>query len=162
MRLGISTRNLKALAFMTLALIGLLATAGPGQIAYAQAARPNTCISATEDVWSSYENVQLTTQSAGSCLGGFPESEGWVVPCNGGRVTTDADVWLSQSTVRGGTRLAESGRTGFLTWASDCNYHEMAYVIGWGQYYTVPLWACGWYEDVDTGEAWNYVCAQAY
>jgi len=162
MRLGIPARNLKAVAIMTLMLIGLLATAGPGKMTYAQAARPSNCVVYDNEVKSSYEWVLFDTHSHGSCGTTYPASIGEVSPCNGGSATTDADVWLSQSTVRGGARLAESGRTGYQTWASDCNWHIMTSVTGWGQYFTVPLWACGWYEDVDTGEVWNYLCAQAY
>src|SRR5579862_1370149 len=131
--------TLRNLALAVLLAVGIFATTGTSGVAHARAATPTTCISAVEDVWSRYENVEFQTQSIGSCYADFPSSTGYVIPCTGGRVTTNADVWLSQSTVPGSKRLAESGRTGYLTWASDCKDHELTSVTGWGQYYTTPL-----------------------
>lgn len=72
------------------------------------------------------------------------------------------DVWLTQTTARGGTRLAESGRTGLETWVPDCQWHEQVEVDGWGQTYTTPLYACLWAYDQTVNLTLNYLCTQDY
>jgi len=162
MRSAVPIRNLKALIVVALMVFGIFTVIGPGQAAHAQAARPDNCVSSTMAVYSRYEDTRFNTEGDGSCGLYFPTAKGFVDPCNGSRVTTNADIWLSQATVPGSKRLVESGRTGYVTWTADCKSHQLTAVTGWNLYYTTPLWACGWYEDADTGEAWDYVCSAAY
>lgn len=97
-----------------------------------------------------------------SCGGGPPEGDGYLYPCSGVDVTMNMDVWLSKSTQPGSQRLAESGRTGNETWAADCKWHRPAYVVGWGQVFTNPLWACMWVYDSTVGLSFDWLCTQDY
>lgn len=97
-----------------------------------------------------------------SCLGVPPDSEGWIYPCSGTSVTMNMDVWLSQGTTPGNSRLAESGRTGLETWASDCQWHNPTSVTGWGQSFTSPLWACMWVYDQHYNVSFDWYCTQDY
>lgn len=97
-----------------------------------------------------------------SCNGSAPQGYGDLFPCSNVQVSVNMDVWLAQSTVRGGTRLADSGRTGIQTWVADCRWHTQATVIGWGQVFTTPLWACLWADDYTVNLTFNYLCVQDY
>ncbi len=106
---------------------------------------------------AAYENVTVP-----SCVGSAPKVEGWLYPCSGVNVTANMDVWLTQSTVHGSQRLAESGRTGNETWAADCQWHEQVLLYGPGQTFTTPLWGCMWTYDATVNLSFDYLCAQGY
>lgn len=137
-----------------------------GHTPVAQAATLTTCSIYENDIqkaqimgfWDAYYEVDGVT----SCNGSAPRGEGWVVPCSGVNVTANMDAWLSQTTARGGTRLAESGRTGLITWPGDCQWHRQVVVYGWGQVFTNPLWACLWTYDQTVNVTFNYLCTQDY
>lgn len=98
------------------------------------------------------------TEADSSCNGSFPEVRGYVANCAGLNETYNNDVWLSQSTVHGGQRLAESGRTGYRTYTSQCSYQMMADVLGYGQIWTSPLWGCGWFYWQNYNYSYDYLC----
>lgn len=97
-----------------------------------------------------------------SCFGVAPHGFGDVYNCWGVNVTMNMDVWLSTGTAPGSPRLADSGRTGLETWASDCTWHTPAEVVGWGQTFTAPLWACMWVYDATFNNSFDWFCAQDY
>lgn len=98
------------------------------------------------------------TVAYASCNGYPPEVQGYVANCAGLNETYNNDVWLAQSTVPGGQRLAESGRTGYRTYTSQCSYQMMADVLGYGQIWTSPLWGCGWYYWQNYNYSYDYLC----
>jgi len=109
-----------------------------------------------------YWDAEYQVDAVTSCNGTAPRGEGWLYPCSGVNVTANMDTWLSQSTARGGARLAESGRSGLVTWAGDCLWHRQVVVFGWGQVFTTPLWACLWVNDQTVNLTFNYLCVQDY
>lgn len=137
-----------------------------GRASVAQAASLTSCTTYENDIvsahlsgfWDAYYEIDGVT----SCHGAAPRGEGWVKPCSGVNVTVNMDAWLSQTTARGGTRLAESGRSGLITWPGDCQMHRQVVVYGWGQVFTNPLWACLWAYDQTSNATLNYLCTQDY
>lgn len=109
-----------------------------------------------------YWDAEYTSDGKASCNGAVPQAQGWLYPCSGVDVTANMDTWLTQDPNVGGTRLAESGRTGLETWMPDCKWHEQVMVYGWGQYWTTPLWACLWTHDATVNLTFDYLCAPAY
>lgn len=132
----------------------------------AQAASLVPCVTYTWSIAQAHINgfwdAAYEVHGVTSCNGSAPRGEGWVAPCSGVDVTANMDSWLSQTTARGGTRLAESGRTGLITWPGDCQWHRQVVVYGWGQVFTNPLWACLWTYDQTANATFNYLCTQDY
>ncbi len=129
----------------------------------ASAAPLNACTTyTTSNDASGFWDAAYEVDGKTSCVGNPPQGQGWILPCSGIYVNANMDVWLTQTLVRGGTRLAESGRTGLLTWAPDCYWHEQVSVTGWGQTFTTPLWACLWVYDQTVNLTINYLCTQDY
>lgn len=133
--------------------------------------RPTIAHAAPLNACSFYETVNskpgfwdalYESQGSSSCVGAPPQGEGWINACSGVPVSANMDTWLTQYPYSGGTRLAESGRTGLKTWASDCQAHEQVSVWGWGQVGTTPLWACLWVYDQTVNLSFDYLCAQDY
>lgn len=91
-----------------------------------------------------------------SCIYVSPIVRAYIQNCGiAGGATENTDVWFSQSNQVSGTRLAESGRTGLVTYPNDCNWYQGAWVRGYGQTYTVPLYGLGWFYKYDTGSTTN-------
>ncbi len=142
----------------------LVATSG-GVVSAAPAAPAKPLRSLTPCMinWGSDVNWgnNVTTQTIGesSCLGAPPDAITNIDNCGTySQAVFNTDAWLTQLPQPGGTRLAESGRTGYIAYPNDCAWYNAATVNGWGQYGTSPLWACGWYLYQRTGTAHDYVC----
>jgi len=161
----VSKRTLVAQVITSLIVVAAL-SAGFGTVqtsAVAFAAPDSTCTAYwTPNTAYGYWDAAYGTQGLSTCSSAPPEGQGWIYACSNSVVTANMDVWLSQSIVRGDPRLAESGRTGNKSWDPDCQWHNQVYVDGWGQYFTTPLWACLWTQDLTVNLTFNYLCAQAY
>jgi hypothetical protein len=105
--------------------------------------------------WGAWFEIDGST----SCLGTPPQGVAWVQPC-GASITVNADVWLSQGTTPGSNRLAESGRTGNVTYQGNCNWHLAIQLIGWGQIFTTPLYACMWALNPSNNQSFDWFCVQ--
>jgi hypothetical protein len=150
------------IACVAMLLISGVGSGGAGS-SVAHAAAENTCSWYT--VGNSkygFWDAAYDSQGETSCGATFPHGFGYIYPCSGVNVTANMDAWLTQSTVPGGARLAESGRTGNETWAPNCAWNQQVQVIGWGQYSTTPLWACLWTDDVTVNLSFDYLCARDY
>lgn len=159
--------KVRLLLIVMLFAVALVAfNSGPGLatvVPVAHAAQLNACTdyhvyNGVPGFW----DAQYESRGQTSCLGYPPLARGWIYACSGVYVTVNMDVWITPNLVRGGTRLAESGRTGLKTWAPDCSNHEQVSVTGWGLTTVTPLWACMWAYDQTVNLAFNYLCAQDY
>ena len=98
---------------VALSVSGLISGLG-GHSPTAHAAPKSACSSYWVDNSAyGYWDARYQTDTDTSCDGVYPpHAYGYLYPCSGVAVTANMDVWLTQSTTPGGTRLAESGRTG--------------------------------------------------
>jgi hypothetical protein len=154
-------RAVKAVCLVALLTASAFASLGT-QSQIAHAAPKAAC----SDNWLAngdygYWDAQYDVEGLASCNTSPPEAEGWLRPCSGVYVTANMDTWLTQ-TWPGGVRLAESGRTGNLTWYPDCAWHRQVRVWGWGQVFVTPLWACLWVYDSTVNLSFAYLCTPAY
>jgi hypothetical protein len=162
-RLHAHAFRMAVLLIVTLVAFGSTVTDVIHQAPVAHAAPLSSCH--TYDAYngaSGYWDAEYVSEGVTSCGGSAPKGRGLIYACSGVSVTANMDAWLTQSTVHGSTRLAESGRTGNETWAPDCLWHIQVTVVGWGQVFTTPLWACLWTHDVTVNLTFDYLCAQDY
>lgn len=106
--------------------------------------------------------LSLQDVNDSSCGGTPPDASAEVNNCNNRYYTINTDSWLTQDPAPGGTRLAESGRSGLIQYPNDCNWYIPSTVTGWGQTFTTPLYGCSWFYVQDFNRAWDYVCNRAY
>lgn len=150
--------------FITVSLAGVASTTtAPRAHAAAKHAQITFCTSYYQQNYNSgFWDAAYEIDGDTTCGGAPPRGYGYLYPCSNAFVTENMDIWLQQSLVHGVTRLAESGRTGWETWAPDCKWHSPTNVWGYGQYLTQPLYACMWVDDQTADHTFDYLCVQDY
>lgn len=169
MRFSSQRGRRRLLTFLVASMVALMTFAGGigsggvgTPVAHAAALRPLDSCSSYTTYYNYFTDVDVAIKAVTGCAGSPPGGTGWLYPCYGAIATLNMDAWLSKSTQPGGTRLAESGRSGEQSWAPDCQWHAQVNVTGWGQLFTVPLWACLWAYDRYDDSSVDWLCAQDY
>ncbi len=155
-------RTLVALAAVaTLTVTGAMvspAASAHGAKAQAPAAACDSGSSFASPPWS---GLYLRNYGAATCWGGPANSDTYVKNCSSTSHILQADTWLTQQNYPGGTRLAESGRSSWVSYPVDCTqeYHVNNASL-WNP--PSPLWSCAWWQAKDSNNniLWSqdYVC----
>ncbi len=147
-----------AVAVFCAILLGCGMVSQPAHAAPRSQSKALNCYGYGADVYPFDGAADFQTEGDGTC-GNPPVAKTWVQNCS---IPIDpivnSDSWLTQNPHPGGARLAESGRSGLIEYPEDCDYHEATWVIGWGQYTTSPLYACGWFYYYQANTTYDYVC----
>ena len=102
------------------------------------------------------------TYTVTGCNGVSPAVEAYINNCTTNTQTVNTDTWSTQQVFAGGTRLAESGRSGYISLPNDCQWYGESLLSGPGQTFTTPLFGCSWFSWRETGQTEDYLCVRAY
>lgn len=158
------TKNRLAKLFLLITIIFLVGTflvGFPSKTAYAAPAA-GSCNSnngsANLTTWIEYD-VSASNYLCDPSIVPFNSVAGFSRDCtpNGSSYTINQDLWLTQGTVSGATRWGETGRSGWITYLSDCNFHLSPSQASSYSPHSDPIWGCGW-ALLSTGQSHDFIC----